>query len=514
MIKKIKTISSIAVLALVGGMLVINCEAESDRLGEQFFEGNGAVGTEVSYDVIAYNIFNNDTLRTDAALLSNVVLGAFNEGVFGKQKVSYVTQARLSKYNPTFGTNPEVDSVVLSIKPNYVSDSVTTSTDESYIYPDGNIPAKKVVNTYPMTRYGKVTTGGVANQLTLQVHEVTDFLGGYTDKRFSNENVNVNPTLLGQKVIKGTASSVQIINKSTGNDIVNLETGIRVNLDKAFFKSKIIDKEGSVDLRDAANFIRWFKGVKLSVVEDDGYTFSFLPSDVNIKIYYKYEEIVNGVVEVKKSTVNVPLGVTTSTKFSQISYDRNGSLMQPAMTTINNIDGDKKIFAQGMGGPSIGIRIPDASIQQLRTLYTNDHSAILTAKIRLYTDKELWDNSYTKPQTLSILQKGSTTMLTDLAALSSVSNFSFITPYNLDQNPAHYDFTVTQTVKDIVESAKDNKDFVINIGGFLRNTSTGVYLAPRYTSRAFTPNRAVFVGTDASNVNRAKINIIYGTKIQ
>ena len=511
MIKKIKTISSVAAVALLGGMLVINCEAESDRLGEQFFEGNGAEGTEVSYDLVAYNIFNNDTLRSDNALITNAALGAFDEGVFGMQKSAYVTQPRLSKYNPTFGTNAVIDSVVLSIKPNYVSDSVTTSTDETYTYPDGNIAARKIVNTYPIKKVGKSAT----SPLTFQVHEVTDFLGGYDEKRYSNLSVNVNPVMLGEKTLStGKVSSVQIINKSTTADLVNLDAAIRIPLDNNFFKNKILDKQGSSELRDASNFIRWFKGVRISVAENDGYLFTFVPSNANIKVYYKYDEVSNGTTTSKKGNLSIALGAELSTRFSQIYFDRSSSIMQGAMATINTITGDKKLYAQGMGGPSIGLKIPDATVADLRNLYANDHNAIMTAKIRLYTDSDEWNNSYEKPNMLTILQKGSTTMLTDLTAFSALSTFNLVKSYNLDQNPAYYDLTVTQTVKEIIEANKENKDFVLHVGSFLKNGTTNTFFAPRYTSRAFTPNRTVFVGTDATNVNRARINIIYGKKIQ
>ncbi|WP_435523388.1 DUF4270 family protein [Chryseobacterium indoltheticum] len=125
-IRKIFTILSVMVL---GGVLVYNCEPEPDSLGEQLFLNGAAEGAETSYDLIAYNINNNDTIRTDAFKLLNLissgstsstaVLGAFNEEQFGMQKASYFTQVRLPSYNPDFGTNAVVDSVVLVLKPTY-----------------------------------------------------------------------------------------------------------------------------------------------------------------------------------------------------------------------------------------------------------------------------------------------------------------------------------------------------------------------------------------------------------
>jgi hypothetical protein len=49
-----------------------------------------------------------------------------------------------------------------------------------------------------------------------------------------------------------------------------------------------------------------------------------------------------------------------------------------------------------MGGPSIGIKIPDETINQLKQLYQNDKAAIISAKVRIYTDPTDWNNNLSK----------------------------------------------------------------------------------------------------------------------
>src|SRR5215813_1785796 len=146
----IKRTFAILFMAIFGSVLLYNCEPETDNLGEQLFLNDAAQGDETSYDVIAYNIDNNDSIRSDASNMFDVynstrkaVLGAFTESQFGMQRASYLTQVRLPAYPPDFGTNAVVDSVVLVVKPTYATDSLTTTTDEDYISPDGNVAAKK-----------------------------------------------------------------------------------------------------------------------------------------------------------------------------------------------------------------------------------------------------------------------------------------------------------------------------------------------------------------------------------
>ena len=120
--KKIK----LFLFLLFFGSIVVGCNSDADDLGLQFFENNEAQGEQAAYDLVAYNVNNNDVVRSDSYSLKKATLGAFSESQFGMQKSAYVTQVRLSKYAPDFGTNPVVDSVVLEIKPEYDATAKTT----------------------------------------------------------------------------------------------------------------------------------------------------------------------------------------------------------------------------------------------------------------------------------------------------------------------------------------------------------------------------------------------------
>ncbi len=267
MTKNIKKFFNITASLVIGSLILWNCEPDADQLGSQFFQ-NGAQGIDSTYSVIAYSVNNNDTIRTDATRLQSATLGAFNEPQFGLQKSAYVSQVRLSSYSPDFGTNAVLDSAVLVIKPAYASDSATTTTADDYIYPVGAVPAKKVVVTYPVTKYGKTKIDG-KTLFNIKVNEVNDFLGSNTDKIFSNKAVTTG-NLLANKVFNGTINSIKITKDSDNSDLYIREASLRIALDSAFFQNKIIAKASSPELADAASFIRYFKGLKLSVEQNDG----------------------------------------------------------------------------------------------------------------------------------------------------------------------------------------------------------------------------------------------------
>jgi hypothetical protein len=182
--------------------------------------------------------------------------------------------------------------------------------------------------------------------------------------------------------------------------------------------------------------------------------------------------------------------------------------------------GDTKLFLQGMGGPGAEILIPDATIAQLKNLYKNEKVGLLSAKIRLYSDGSLWNNSYSKPDTFTPVVKTVDTdnKVTysffpdkDVFAYSGV--YKMVKGVDLDKNPAYYEISITQFVKNIIEKEEANKPISINIGSFQTSSSTGALLGTEYTTKAYTPNRIVLVGSDANNTQyKAQLKIIYSKK--
>ncbi|KQT25855.1 hypothetical protein ASG22_03915 [Chryseobacterium sp. Leaf405] len=530
MIHSIKKAITIFSLVIFGSVVLYNCEPDADTLGEQLFLDGAAQGNEESFDITAFNINNNDTIQSDASKLGLATLGAFNEPQFGKQKASYFTQLRLSTYDPDFGTNPVIDSVVLVIKPTYASDSVKTNTvDDGFTFTtatDANINAKKVVNTYPVNKYGRAKIGSTTAPFNIQVHEVTDFLKGASDRAASNSDYNVG-ALLGEKSFDGNISSVTITKDDDGSALFTASTpGIRIKLDNEFFKSKIIAYQDKPELQDASNFIRHFKGLKISATQDDGYLMQFNPNDLELIMYYKYDK--TDVPPATKPQVAYAFALGSgNVHIGHYEYDRAGTpLLSEVNQPIGTI-GHKKLFLQGMGGPSIGVKIPGNTFTELRNRYKNDRAAIISAKIRISIDNESWDSKAPKLTAFSIVDRYIDTtnnkekfkFLSDLLNLVGSNNFSIYKAY-LDKSPAYYDFTVTQSIKDIIETKDDvtinPEEYIrIDMGSFLSNSQTNALVGANTTSRAYARDRVVFVGsntTDPKDKKRAHLVVTYGTK--
>ena len=489
--KQMNKIKSILSVFLFGGLMV-SCNSDADDLGKNLFDGNSVTGNQVSYDLVTYNINNGDVVRADSYALQRATLGAFTEGQFGMQKSAYVTQVRLSKYAPDFGTNPVVDSVVLEIKPQYDATTKTvTTTDVTH----GGQAAKQALTKYEAVKYGNP-----AATMNIDVHEIAPDLGAVGTEKLSNSPVATSGLPLGTKVFSGNVYAVSINKTSDNTALLTREAGVRIQLDKNYFRDKIANKSGATELSNESNFINYFKGLKISVRENDGYLINFAPNEVTMTMYYRSGG--------KSNTFSFDLG-SSNVHFSQISYNRS-STFNTVMAGINSTNGDPLLYMQGMGGPGAGIKLNGAGVSDLKRLYKEHGAAILSAKVRLYTDTNTWNNSYTKPVGFLVRKQGETDFITDLKTMLGNSNYSLVKAYSTNSNPSYYDIDITKTIKDIVEKEAEAKDLIINIGEYL--TSKGNLVRQDYNNNVSSPYRAVFVGTNTANNNRPKLMVTYVTK--
>lgn len=546
MTHNLKKTFAILLMAFFGSTFLHNCEPDPDSLGEQLFNGDAVQGNEISYPVIAYNYDNKDSIKSDASrLISGLnesgaatyvgVLGAFTENQFGMQRASYVTQLRMPVDNYDFnGANPKVDSVVLVVRPPanttantyfFESDSLKTNTFDKSDFPvDGVATAVSIEKkTYPVRKYGKVAS----KTMKINVHEVTTFIDANDDSFKRSNKVISTGELLGSGVFDGKISSVSITKKSDNSVVFTGNLGFRMKLSNTdFFQTHILDKKGKPELQDAANFIRYFKGIKISVDETDKYLYQFSPNDLQLIMYYKYDKTDNGTTTRPQTTLNFNLG-SANAHLGLYEYSRSGSTVASALATSNPSDGDARLFVQGMGGPSVIVKIKDETIAQLRDIFVKDKAGIVSAKIRVYLDPETWKNTgSTEDRRFTLLAN-----TLDSAGKIDYKNLLFTSDltnglglYYYKENPGYYDFVVTKTLKDLVEekTEKDadgntklitNKPLVITAGSFVTNP-TGTLLGVRNTTRAFDMNRIILTGVDKTNTNPKRIQLLvtYGTK--
>jgi len=317
---------------------------DSDVLGKENF--NFATKDSL-WPVTAYNK-KLDSLQVNT-LVSNL-LGVFNDLAYGQTKASIITQITPTSFSPSFGVNPVIDSVIISIP---YFNTITSADDDGF-------PVYTLDSLY----------GNKEADIKLTIYENGYFLRDFDpnegsaniQKYYSNGSSDSNSALNGSTTIKfdeqivGVDSPILTIDafipsneaiKTTigeGEDAVTtrFEPAFRYPLDNAFWAETIIEKEGDPVLSNANNFHNYFRGLyfKAESIAADGnmIQLNLAASGANITLYYT-----NGEDDSRTAAFYV----------LNFSGNRLNTFINNYDVTLENGDkdlGDEKLYLKGTEG--------------------------------------------------------------------------------------------------------------------------------------------------------------------
>lgn len=321
---------------------------ESDVLGQDNFNFNTE---KVSLPIIAYNK-KLDSLQVNN--LSSNLLGVFNDPVFGKTTASIITQVAPSGYGPDFGTNPAVDSVVLSIPyfSRAITDSTYTISDSLY----GSAPIRLSIyrNNYFLRDFDPSAT----NNTQQNYYSVSDGAITGTDNFAMTNNALVNFDANKGELIFAVSSFVPS-NKAITTVTFDEEgkktrtksvPAFRTKLDPAYWKAVIIDKQGQPELSNQNNFKNYFRGLyfKAEALGPEGnlILLNFASTDAKITIYYSKDNTgTSG--ERSQSTYNLNFASTAEVNINRLNTFINNYI---TLTNGNKTLGDEKLYLKGTAG--------------------------------------------------------------------------------------------------------------------------------------------------------------------
>ena len=527
--KKIFNILLSSVLALSVGSTIVSCEDEALGLGSGLVGGD-AEGNIASYDVIAYNTYF-DSLKADQKVLQNAILGAYQEPIFGRTKANFISQFRLNTTAPTFGTNAAVDSVHLFIPVyhNTASDSVVTDTlnlSKPGIKPEDS-------DTILIRKTYKVDSiyGNKNANMRLNVREINTVL--YSDSSYysnpnhrSQDQITINPTILGSKMIGSKVQNFTIKQKVSTTNIYEEKVGYRISLDKDYFQSKIINNEKTGLLGDYATFIRRvIQGLDISVEEENGFLFAFNPNQMQIKMYYSNDSSTQG--ERNNSSVDFSFSnIWSSTtgynvQVNQIQNSEKGSVFLNNLNDPNKTsNGSSRLFLNGSDGTRVNVKFIEDQINQLKTNVTANNWVIIGAKLQFYIDESY---NFPKPGFLVAWNnyKKDGKYVNEL--FDDVLGFYNAYPTNVHFNPFvggdtnHYTIDITKHIKNMVELGKtyEDQEMIVTMGNFLMSstdTSTIFSSSPFYRNTIANPYRIVLHGNATENADKKLKLLVYYTK--
>jgi hypothetical protein len=342
----------ILTIFIFGGFIA--CDKDFASLDSDVINPDNAINfsTDVEeYPIITYN-HEIGPVRTNG--LSSYLLGYSFDPVFGASTSNFVSQISPSVFDPTFGDNIVLDSVILTVP--YFSRLIETDSIGNGTYEIdsifGNTPIKLSIfeNNYFLKDFDPNS-------------EFSD-KQKYFSNRSTSETNFISPSELegelfyenDQFLPRKEEIILTVIDTTTNEPLISnrLAPAIRVNLydpdeNDTFWQNLIFDKEGEPELSNLNNFLNYFRGIyfKVEAADINGtlMMLNFSSADVNITLYYTSDVE----TETDTDTEATQEAGTYILNFigNQVNFFDNNFFPIP---TGDEINGDEKLFLKGGEG--------------------------------------------------------------------------------------------------------------------------------------------------------------------
>ncbi|MGE5944967.1 MAG: DUF4270 domain-containing protein, partial [Flavobacteriales bacterium] len=269
----------------------------------------------------------------------------------GQTTASIITQVAPapSGYNPDFGDNPVVDSVVLSIP--YFSRALTDSTYtiSDSLYGDAAIRLSIYKNNYFLRDFDPSSP---TNAQQNYYSKADGSINGTDNFAITNSTI-INFDAYKGELLKDTTyvpSNKAIVSVTFDEEGKKTRTrsvpALRYKLDPAFWKTAIIDKQGQPELSNENNFKNYFRGLYLKAQALNANTASLVllnlaSTDSKITLYYSFD---NSSTPGERSHSNYNLNITGN-RLNTFINNYNITL-----TNGNKTLGDGKLYLKGTEG--------------------------------------------------------------------------------------------------------------------------------------------------------------------
>lgn len=333
---------SITLVATV--LLLVSCDKEYNSIGSDLVDNNNFGFDKYEFQAIAYNQAGG---AVESNNLSVNALGIYENDAFGTTTANFVSQLSLETFSPTIGVDPEIESVVLTV-PYF---STLTATEAS----SGN-------NTYVLD-----SIYGGSGSFKLSVYESgyalrsLDPTNSFEAQRYyTNQNADFDNVKVGSRLnddadetqndefFFSPAEHRETVTVDSKESIVRTAPGMRLNLNKAFFTTKIINAVAAGKLASNDVFRNYFRGLYFKVEKISGTAgqmamLNFGAGKITIK--YKENTSTTDATRVDKSIVLNLSGTTVN-----LLSDVNKPAYDAAISSSNSTTGDSKLYLKGGEG--------------------------------------------------------------------------------------------------------------------------------------------------------------------
>lgn len=338
----IKVVSFLCITLIISACQEDYAEIGTDIINDQIINIQNQ-----TYPIKAYN---KRVLPFQSNTLPGHLIGHYFDPNFGSTTAHFLGQLTPGIFEPTFGDNTVLDSVVLTIPYFSKIEDETYSIDSLY----GNGPIKLSIykNDFFLRNFDPASdldesqlyfsNGSMGNSESLNFNQLEGQLL-YTNEEFIPSN---------QEII--------LVTRDDDGEILTSETlspSLRIklenNLPESFWETLIFEKEGSEELSSANNFYNYFRGLYFKAEQvnaESGSIFqmNFNSNDAHLKLYYTYEttSVTTNETTERQGVYDMRFGGNRTALFENSFND----VVQQSIDNSNVNDGDSQLFLKGTEG--------------------------------------------------------------------------------------------------------------------------------------------------------------------
>lgn len=286
-------------------VLLSSCERNTGEIGLDFVDQNALKIGKLTSLPITTTTESFDSLVTMKP--SYLMLGSYEDPIFGRATANFATQYILSTVNPDFGENATVDSV--------------------YMY-------------LPFAGF----YGDTSADFGLRVSHLDQIIS--SDSLYYAHSVFTGSSVLVDTVVQPKPARKRIV-----QGIVAPNEVIGLHLDKDFFQTYIIDASAAqpTDFESNTAFLEYFRGLYVEGVGNNEAIYQFSPADQDMRIRFYYTND-----SLRTDTVGPGYGIYDLLAWNLVnsantfSFDRSQATFD--LDNQDSVAGEATTYLQGMGG--------------------------------------------------------------------------------------------------------------------------------------------------------------------
>ena len=339
-----KTIKALKIASLLTLILLafVACDKDFSSLESDIQGSENFITNSDKFPVITYNKKLNAVQTND---ISSNLLGIYNDDIYGTTIANIVTQVTLSTFNPDFGNNAVIDSVMLTI-PYYVTTEVVDSENQYEIDSlFGDTPIK--LSIYENNYFLKDNNP----------ENIAEFQKYYSNGNGVDFNGVHRGDLLYQKDIFPSNEAIDIELSDEEEEIITPSLYIDLNTQTLdFWKNllKVDDSDSHTELSNSNNFKNYFRGLYFNAtladneVEGNMVMLDFSKAKIEVKYTNDGDELDDAGMTVReRQTYQLNL---TGNRLNIFENDPINNIIANADALANTTEGDEKLYIKGGEG--------------------------------------------------------------------------------------------------------------------------------------------------------------------